>query len=384
MVEIMENVMESILEKSFDKKLSEEYIIESFTLTDAEASRLADIIKTAFLNMDSTAKHGGTIMFDEDTFKFMFCSPYFKKDLFIRAIHKATGDTVGFMGSIPRILKINDKIFNCFIPSWEAVHWKHQRKGIAKNMVTKMIATGIPMGVDAAYAMFEPEEHGINSAKASAESLNLTQYMIEAYKINKFIIRVLDIKRTSSVIKFKFYEKIFLGLLQGVKKVNNPRVRNFKPADGERLFELMKDFVEKNEISVIHEHDDFIWYINHSVINCVVHTDENDIPDGFIIAWKFNLSGFGNSTPFGWLDIVHTHRLSIKEAADLSKHMSWRTKEIGWAGLQTPYIPYFNPKPLKKAKFIFFPKKLILTFFPSPLSSIVIPKKIKSLYSDWR
>jgi hypothetical protein len=360
---------------------NDEYLIESFTLTDSEASRLADLIQHAFQNMDSALKHGGTIQFDEETFKFMFCSPYNPyKDLFIRAIYKPTGETVGFMGSIPRKVKVKDKIYNCFIPSWQAVHWNHKRKGIAREIVIKMIEEGKKRNVDAAFALFEPEEHGINSAKSATQKINFP--MVNIYKTNKFIIRVLDIKRTAGVIKLKWFEKLFLGAIQGVQKINNPNIRDYRKEDAEQIYDLMLDLNKRNDVAILHEKNDFEWYLNQPGINCVVHTDNAGKINGLMLAWKFHLSGFGNSTTFGWLDIIHLYKLTTKEAADLSKYLIRRSFERGWAGIQSPYIPYYNPEPLKKSRFVFFPKKLILSFFLN--TNITFPEKLDSLFFDWR
>ncbi len=364
-----------------ENNTTNEYLIESFTLTDSEASRFADLIQHAFLSMESAVKSGGTIQFDEETFRFMFCSPFNPyKDLFIRAIHKPTGETVGFMGSIPRKVKVKDKIYNCIIPSWEAVHWNHKRKGIAREMVIKMIETGKQKNVDAAYAMFEPEEHGINSAKSATKKINFP--MVDIYKTNKFIIRVFDIKKTSEVIKLKWFEKIYLGSLQKIKKNKNPRIRNYRKEDAEQIYFLMLDLNKKNDIAIIHDKSDFEWYLNQPGINCVVHTDDSGKIDGLMLAWKFHLSGFGKSTPFGWLDIIHNYNLSFNEAVDLSNYLCQSAKERGWSGIQSPYIPYFKPEPLKKAKFVFFPKKLVLSFFLN--TNIIFPEKLDTLFFDWR
>ncbi|MHA1400870.1 MAG: hypothetical protein ACTSQE_11040 [Candidatus Heimdallarchaeaceae archaeon] len=95
-----------------------------------------------------------------------------------------------------------------------------------------------------------------------------------------------------------------------------------------------------------------------------------------------NLAGFGNAIPFGWLDIVHIYNLNNKESRDLSVFFTSISKAKGWKGIQTPYIPYFRSKPLKKANFIFFPKKLSLDMLL--LKDVPVPEKVESIYFDWR
>ncbi|MHA1716806.1 MAG: hypothetical protein ACTSXP_14270, partial [Promethearchaeota archaeon] len=235
-------------------------------------------------------------------------------------------------------------------------------------------------GYDGGIAMFEPEAHGIDTAKSLSRRTGLP--MQELISIKRFLIKVLDIKETAKAIKLRWYERVGLSLFQGVKKVDNPRVRSFDSSDAERLFQLMQDHVDRNQVSVLREYDDFIWYVNHPVVNCVVHEDAGGEVDGFILAWEFLLAGFGNFMPFGWLDIVHTYHMDRKEATDMIRYFCFKAKERGWRGIQSPFIPYFDPVPFNKAGFVFYPKELIVGVFK--LSEMQLPEKIESIYFDWR
>lgn len=356
----------------------DDYLIERFELDPSQFEELADLIKISFT--EGSEVEGGTIAFTKDTLNFMFGSPYLPKSIFVRTVYKPTGEVVGFLGEIPRPLTIEGKIYNIGIPSWAAVHYKHQKKGLATLMGKKLLEIGQTMDFDGGIAMFEPEEHGIDTGKAFSKNSGIP--MREILRINKFLIRVFDIKRTSKAIKLKWFEKLGLGLLQGLQKVNNPRVRKFRKEDGERLYELMADHQKNNQISIIRNHDDFLWYLQQPKVNCVVHEDENGVVDGFILAWEFIFAGFGHFVPFGWLDLVHTYRLSQKEAADLCKYLCVTSKELGWGGLQCPFIPYFDVKPFNKSKFVAFPKILLIDLFE--LNKIPMPEKIDSFYFDWR
>ncbi|MFW9924941.1 MAG: hypothetical protein ACFFDW_16820, partial [Candidatus Thorarchaeota archaeon] len=145
---------------------------------------------------------------------------------------------------------------------------------------------------------------------------------------------------------------------------------------------IIKDQVCRNRISIVPELEDFKWMLKNPQVNCVVHEDDHGKVKGFMLAWEFILAGLGNKIPFGWLDMVHIHRLTTKEASDLANYLSQTCAERGWYGLQTPYIPYFDMKPLKKAKFFFFAKKIHIDLFN--LKKILIPTNIDSFYFDWR
>ncbi len=355
----------------------DEYLIEQFTLNPATQAEIVELIKEAFLH---GGEEGGTIAFTEQTLDLFYKAPNVTPDMFVRAIHKPSGKLVGFVGGIPRPLAIRGKVYKCGIPGSLSVHGQHQRKGLALKMGLKMLEIGKQKGYDGGFAIFEVGEHGIDTAKALIRETGLT--MREVLRINKFVIRVFDVKKVASVVKLKGYEKLALRLLQGTGEVHNPRVRAFRPGDAERLFGLMQDHVKRNELSIVREHDEFVWYVQHPSVNVVVHEGKDGQVDGFLLAWEFQLAGFGHAVPFGFLDLVHTYRLSFQDTVDLARFLCVTSKARGWAGLQSPYIPYFDPKPFKKARFIFFGKSLIISMFP--LVPMEIPDPVTSFYFDWR
>lgn len=357
-----------------------EYEIEQFTLDKSDFGKIADLIKNVFIQATEAEGEGGTISFTPETFNIMFGSPYQPKNLFFRAIHKNTGEIVGFLGGIPRDLSYKGKIYKFGVPSWVSVHWQHQRKGLALQLGLKMLEVARGMGFEGGISFFEPEAHGIDSARALCRKTGIPMYEVQTIK--KFLIRVFDASRIAKAVKLKGYEKLALRLIQGVPKIHNPRVRKFQLADADHMFELMRDHVERNELAIVRNRDDFIWYLQQPGVNCVVHEGDNHQVDGFIVAWEMQLAGFGNVVPCGWLDLVHTYRLPLAEAKDLCKYLCQTAKEHGWVGLQTPYMPYFDPTPFKRAKFVFFPKKLIVALFP--LKELPLPEHTQSFYFDWR
>ena len=134
--------------------LDENYIIEQFTLTDNDFETLAELITNALLHDEAAEKDGGTILFDTETFRRMFGSPFMPKDLFVRVIYKPTNTVVGFIGCIPRPVKIGDKIYKFVVPSFAAVHWEHQRKGLSIKMGLELRRFLVEKGYEAGFALF--------------------------------------------------------------------------------------------------------------------------------------------------------------------------------------------------------------------------------------
>jgi ribosomal protein S18 acetylase RimI-like enzyme len=354
----------------------EDYLIEQFSLSDANFAEIARLVDSAF----NPQNKGGTIAFDIETVRFMLGSPHLPHDLNVRVVYKPTGETVGFTGGIPRDLAWKERKYKFGVPTFQAVHKDHQRKGLAVKMNLKMIEVAKQLGFEGGFATYEPEEHGIDAILKVVKDHGLE--MRQIFKIRQFVVRSWNIKRMESVVKLSILERIGLRFLQGLPKVKNHRVRKFRPEDGVRVFALMQDHIDRNDLSVVRNHDDFLWYINQPGVLCAVHEDQSGQVDGFILAWKMNLAGFGNMVPFGWLDIVHTYRLNIREATDLCKYFCGAAKDMGWVGIQTPFIPYFDPTPFKKAKFIFYPKKLLVNVYF--LKKVEFPEKIERFYFDWR
>ncbi len=357
---------------------SDEYRIEQFSLDESGYGDLAELIETAFV--EDATEEGGTIAFSESTFSLVFGSPAMPRDLFVRAVHRQSGKVVGFLGGIPRNVSCRGRIYRLGVPAWAAVHHAHQRKQLSQRMGMKLLEIARERGFDGGFAFFEPEAHGIDMGRAVAREAGLE--MREMARVRRFLIRVFDVKAGAGVVKLRWFERLGLSLLSTTPRPKTQRVRRFRPDDAERLFELSADHVEHNQLAVVRDHDDFLYYLAHPDVLAVVHEDESGKVDGFMVAWKMRLAGFGRWVPFGWLDLVHTYRLMRAQARDLARLLCLEAKALGWVGLQMPFIPYFDPRPLLRARFVFFPKDLIVSLFD--FTGLALPERVESFYFDWR
>lgn len=357
-----------------------DYVIEQFTLKDKDFDDFSRLITSAFLEDGAAQEEGASIVFNADTFRMMYGAPSGDRSLFVKAIHKESNEVVGFLGAIPRELKIIDKNYKFVIPSWLCVHSDHQRNGLATALGEKIYSVCRDAGYLGGFSIFEPEQYGKDISRIVVKKEDII--IKRVISMEKFVVRILDAKRLAKVIKVKWYEKQAFKLIQGVPKVKSNNVRNYKKSESNRLFELLMEHVQRNQLSIVPKKEDFEWVLEQPGVMCVVHTNQDDVAEGFILAWEFNLAGFGYHFPCGWLDIVHIHGLTTREAKELANFASFSAKKRGWISLQTPYIPYFDPKPLKKAKFIFYPRTLHLDMML--VEDIDMPEVIESFYFDWR
>ncbi len=358
----------------------EEYVIEQFIIEREKFDELSKLITQAFLSDETALTEGATVAFSEETFNIMYGAPSIDKDLFIRAIHKQTGEIVGFLGSIPRNLSIMGEVYKLAVPSWLCVHSKHQKKGLAKGMGKKLFEIGLAKGYDGGFSLHEPEQHGIDVSTAVSREKDIPLQRVVT--LTKFVIKAFDVDKVATVVKLRWYEKLVFRFFEKIKTINSDQIRKCQDKDIPDMFEIIQEQVKRNQLSIVPELEDFKWMLKNPNVNCVIHEDSKGKIKGFMLAWEFYLAGFGNKIPFGWLDMIHIHRLNTKEASNLANYLSQTSKEHGWIGLQTPYIPYFDMKPLKKAKFFFFGKKINLDLFN--MNNISIPEKVESFYFDWR
>ncbi|MHA1303526.1 MAG: GNAT family N-acetyltransferase [Candidatus Heimdallarchaeaceae archaeon] len=264
-----------------------DYLIERFRLERSDYKKMADLITTSFLNDEAAIEEGASISFTENTFDVIFGSPTVKKDFFVRAIYRPTNEVVGFLGLIPRDLSIEGQVYRFAIPAWLCVHWEHRRKGLAKLMGKKLLEIAKEEDFDGGFSLFEPEQHGIDTSKSVAKEENIPFRRIVS--TDKFIIRVFDANEVASVVKLKWYEKLFFKYKQTVPKLQNSRVREYEDEDIEELFALTQDLVKRNQIAIVPTFEDFKWLLDNPGTICVVYENEEGKIKGFILAWELIL-----------------------------------------------------------------------------------------------
>ena len=375
-----------------------DYSAEIFDLKKENFDSFAELITQAFLSDEAAQKEGTTVVFDTTTFRRIFGSPYLENQLIIRVIHQPSGAMVGFMGGLPRNLCFNEKKnnspqskhVNVIVPSWAAVHPDHKRKGVASLMVSKFIEAASKRGFMYSYALFEPEQNGIDLGNATADR-NSDVKSIKWFNINWFIIRIFDIPAVKKVMKLKFYERWIIRLVSPPRTPspkpmkNGCKVRLFKSQDKAKLFDLLDEYTSTKNAAIIKSREDFNWYMDQPGIICCVHEDNLGTVNGFVLAWEFSFAGFGKIIPFGWLDLVSVDHLSRRSAANLIRFFNIQAKQKGWKGIQTPYIPYFPIRPFLGANFLTFPKKMIVQVFGLKNSDLSFFKKAPdTCFLDWR
>ncbi|MCD4761263.1 GNAT family N-acetyltransferase [bacterium] len=375
-----------------------EYSAEIFDLKKENFDSFAELITQAFLSDEAAQKEGTTVVFDTTTFRRIFGSPYLENQLIIRVIHQPSGAMVGFMGGLPRNLCFNEKKNNSLqskhvrviVPSWAAVHPDHKRKGVGSLMVSKFIEAASKRGFMYSYAIFEPEQNGIDLGNATADR-NSDVESIKWFNINWFIIRAFDIPAVRKVMKLKFYERWIIRLISPPRTPspepmkNGCKVRLFKSQDKAKLFDLLDEYTSTKNAAIIKNREDFNWYMDQPGISCCVHEDNSGTVNGFVLAWEFSFAGFGKIIPFGWLDLVNVDHLSRRSAANLIRFFNIQAKHKGWKGIQTPYIPYFPIKPFLGANYLTFPKKMIVQVFGLKNSDLSFFRKAPdTCFLDWR
>jgi len=364
-------------------EVPEGYELEHFVLKSGDSLSCTELIDEAFY--ESYKNEGGTIAFTPETFEIAFGSPIIRRDLFLRVRYLESGDIVGFFGAVPRTLKFPDgNNYEYCCPTCLTVRTDHQRRGLATCMILKGLEIVKESNWDGAY-MFLNVKH---PAKTAAKKV-LGDDLKTVYTIKRFIVRIMDVERVSKTMRagaLKWYEKIYLRFKSRLKKCQVDDVRTLEYGDIPKLYELSKDFEKKNDISVVRDLKDFEWFMKLPYVITVVHDSKDGSPDGFISAWPFKLAGLGSTCNMGLIDAVHTYNLDMTAASNLTAKLCLIADENGWAGLQTPFIPYFSAKPFLKSRFMLLRASRVRAneeIVMLSLSGHEIPK-VNSLYLDWR
>ncbi len=239
---------------------SADYTVERFSLANADIGEISSLISATFEHHG--LEQGGSIAFDEVTFRLIFGSPHADAELFVRAVHLPSGKLVGFLGGIPRTLSVTGKVRRFAVPAWASVHWEHQRQGLALAMGRELLRAARERGYDGGIAMFEPEAHGIDTARAVMREASLE--LSELCVVKRFLIRVLECPRSGA------------RSAPEPRRANRPpraptrsvspklSARRARPEDHERLLELTRDHESRNDIAVVRERDDFLWYLSQT------------------------------------------------------------------------------------------------------------------------
>jgi len=358
----------------------EDYIVEQFTLKDSEIPGLVKLLTSAFQEDEAAEEEGASIELLEDNFQLIFGVPSIDKEMFVRARHKETNEIIGFLGSIKQKLAIEDKIYTISLPCWLSVHRMHRRKGIGKAMGQKMMKMVLERNYDAVVTFHDTSQRGLETSKAVSRDTGKPLELLTLIK--SFMIRPLNVEDGSAVIKIHWIAKLFLKTKQSVGKIKSSRVRLYNPNDIDQICDLTTDLSNRTQIALVQDCEDLKWKLSNPRVLCVVHENEQGQVDGFINGWEFLMAGFGKTVKFGWMDTVHTYNLTNKEVISLANLLSSEARKRGWKGIQTPFIPYYDAKPFKKANFILFPKKIGMYIFN--LTDFPLPEKVDSIYFEWR
>lgn len=339
-----------------------EYRAEIIDLRNENLDSFAELITQAFLSDEAAQKEGTSIVFDKTTFQRLFASPYLKEQLAIKVVHQESGVMVGFMGGLPRDMCLREKNnktdqnkhIRVMVPSWAAVHSDHKRKGVGSMLVSKFIDAVSKLGFEYSYAMFEPEQNGIDLGNATADRHSAIN-TLKWFNINWFLIRVFDIPALNNVMKLKPYEKWIISLVSPPKtplpkfQKNGENIRLYKPGDRSRIFELLDEYRSTKQAAIIKNKEDLYWYLEQPGIICCVHEDQTGTVDGFVLAWEFNFAGFGKIIPFGWLDLVNIDHLKRKSGKDLMRFFNIQAKKKDGKVFRhpisriSPFGPFYIP-----------------------------------------
>jgi len=366
--------------KEMENMKNTEYFVEEFNLEEEHYPHIVQVTNDAFSGHHYEGV--GALFFDIESINMFFGSPFLSKCIFVRAVHKETGEWIGFCAAIPRMLSVKTahREYKTYLIGFYTIKQKYQKMGISRALGRLIIKIGIEKGLDGYIAFFEEGEHGIDAANSVSRK---TKQPLDSFlNVDNLLLRVLNVSKFSRIVNLKFHEKMGLKLLESVKNRENASIRQYSESDFPQIKELLGDFPKNNIISLIRDPIDFKWFIENKRVTTVVHLNQQAKVDGFIAMFKFHITGFGNIEAIGCIDTIHTYNLNEDDARDLANFLCLTAKELGIVAIQTPKFPYFDVTPFKKSGFIEFPHGTNASFFN--FTEIQIPNDVESCYLELR
>jgi GNAT superfamily N-acetyltransferase len=357
-------------------RLDEDYIIETFVFEERHYEETVALLRSAFLEH---RKGGGEIVFLESTLRLMYGSPGQDSRLFVRAIHRRTGEVVGFMGAEPRTLAIGGERFRLCFPGCGAVHAAHRRRGIAARALVAVYELARSLGYDGAIYSFEPQAHGIDVARSLMRDLGYGLH--DLFLIEQFLVRVLDVSAAAAVVGMSWPARAALRLLESVPRVDDEQVRELRPDDWRSISARLEERASRSRMALVWQPPEVRWYLGQPGVVGAVHEEGGEIR-GFITAWEMALTGSGRTASFGWVDLVDSEQLSPKATRQLLRFVCGVARQRGWVGLHLPRLPSLDTASFVRAKFVPYPKKLLVTI--APFRPMQVPADVDSFQFSWR
>ncbi len=343
------------------------FIIENRTPTEEEFPKVLDLMNQVW---HSYYYNEGTFNYTRDFIDVYIKSPLQKNDYIWLAIDKDENKIVGVnIMTAQKMMILGQGPYLTGYSSLTSVDPNYQQHGIGRELLKEgknIYKKGEFIGV---FAAFEKVSKGRQTAPSDRR-----KELIPLWSHDYAYIRPLNVNGRGKLMNMKAYEKIGAKLIQGVKKVEDKRIRSVKSSDIHQILNLLNRYSKKCTFSHVWSKEELEMYIENPLYRGKVFV-ENDEVKAVISAIRFPFFAKGEIVYISMIENSHYENISFSEQCKLVNALMYDLKKEDVVVAIDFYIGYRSLTPLKKNRFIKYRRPLTLQFLPHD-------EKTKSLLSN--
>lgn len=333
-----------------------EYVIEERAPLDSEIDEIVALMNRVWLHV---YRNDGFYRFDRDLFEWYANSFLRRDERFWLAIEAGSRRIIGFAIGMPRMITIHGEGPYFFgYASLITVDLKFQRQGIAKAIADRSMPTVKNLGLKGWFAVVEEGSKGLKPLPKE-----LTDHKVPLWTHEHAYIRPLAMRDFGRYVKMKWYERMVARLLQGVAPVNDPRVRDVRPADYPSVAALLNGYSRTLDLGRVWDLDELTRYYANPIIRGKVF-EAGGMVQAVVNAAVVPFSAKGRTRKIAILENLHYERIPYPDQRLLVRALLHELKALDVACATDFAIGYNSLRPMRSNRFLKYRRKMTLYFFP--------------------
>ncbi len=333
------------------------YRIENRTPTEAEIPELIDLLNRTWL---TAHRRAGFCQFDRPFFDLYACSPLQREDGFWLAIHEQTHRIIGFALAMPRRVRVRGaEPQPLAYGSLITVAPEYQQGGVARAIAESARALAVKERHPGSIVIVQAGSRGLR-----ALGPDLAREAIPVWTHEHAYIRPLGLGDFGKDLDLPWYGRLAARFLQGVKPVDEPRIRDVQPDDLPQVLALLNDYGTRLDFARVWTGEELASYHRNPIVTGKVWVESGTVL-AVVHAVRVQFGIKGKVRPLGILENLHYERLRAGQQNLLVRALLWELQQ-GGATLATDFaIGYTSPAPIRANRFVPYERKMTFYFLPA-------------------
>lgn len=347
-----------------------DYVIDNREPTEKELDEIIALMNKVWHKI---YYDDGIYYYTKDVLDLYTKNPYQRPEHYWIAFEKNTRKIIGFALVTPWKVKIYGKgPYNLAYGSLITTDLEYQQQGIGKSIAKEISKCYDKLNFLGAITNFEVISKGIKTiSKERSDCIIKLRTSEYAY------IRPLNVKGRERLMNMKFYEKIGARLIQGVKPVNDSRIRPVQERDLSQILSLLNEYSEKLNIARVWSEEELRMLLSNPLYRGKVIEINGEIKAILsAIIYPFEVKGV--SVKIACLEDCNYEHVDMDLQKKLVRAMLYDLKQEDVAVLNDFNIGYRDLTPLRKNRFIKYPRELSSYIILSNKDKMDAVKEIKT------